>query len=124
MRTRIKTIVNKFAISNHTALILGVLALGSYLKLICEYELRSLPNKKAGGAKDHGKNYMKVRPPQVRHLLRNPLSKQNKKLNAIFTFLLIIFEIFQLCSRIRYCLVVKNTTDILRTKEMLHFELS
>ena len=45
LRTWIKTTVNKFAISNHTALILGVHALRSYLKLICEYELHSLPNK-------------------------------------------------------------------------------
>ena len=36
LRTWIKTIVNKFAISNHTALILAVHALRSYLKLICE----------------------------------------------------------------------------------------
>ena len=69
LRTSINTIVNKFAISNHTALILGVHALGSYLKLICEYEVHSLPNKKASGAKDHGKNYIEVRPPLVRHLL-------------------------------------------------------
>ena len=34
LRTWIKTIVNKFAISNHTALILGVHALRNYLKLI------------------------------------------------------------------------------------------
>ena len=54
--TRIKTIVNKFAISNHTALILGVHALRNYLSLICEYELHSLPNKKVSGAKDHGKS--------------------------------------------------------------------
>ena len=33
LRTWIKTIVNKFAISNHTALISGVHALRSYLKL-------------------------------------------------------------------------------------------
>ena len=33
LRTCIKAIVNKFAISNHTALILGVDALRSYLKL-------------------------------------------------------------------------------------------
>ena len=38
--------LNKFAISNHMALILGVHALRSYLKLICEYELHSLPIKK------------------------------------------------------------------------------
>ena len=61
MHTRIKTIVNKFAISNHTALILGVHALRKYLKLICEYELNSLPNKKVSGTMDHGKNYIKFR---------------------------------------------------------------
>ena len=63
-----KTLVNKFAILNHTALILSVHALRSYLKLICEYELHSLPNKKVSGAKDHGKNY---RPLLVRHLKHN-----------------------------------------------------
>ena len=36
----------KFAISNHTALKLGVHAWKSYLKLICEYELHIKPNKK------------------------------------------------------------------------------
>ena len=55
------------------ALILGVHALRSDMKLICEYELHSLPNKKVTGAKDHGKNYIKVRSPLVRHLLRNRL---------------------------------------------------
>ena len=39
--------------SNHTALTLGVHALRSYLKLICEYELHSLKNKKVSSAKDH-----------------------------------------------------------------------
>ena len=34
LRTWIKAIVNKFAISNYTALLLSVHALGSYLKLI------------------------------------------------------------------------------------------
>ena len=69
--TWIKTNVNKFAISNHTALILRVHALRNYVKLICEYELHSLPNKKISGAKDHGKNYIKVRLSLVSHLLRN-----------------------------------------------------
>ena len=73
IRTWIKTNVNKFAISSHTALTLGVHAFRSYLKLICEYELDSLPNKKVSGAKDHGKTYIKVRPPLVHHLLRNCL---------------------------------------------------
>ena len=68
LRTWIET-VNKFSISNHTALILGVHPLRSYLKLICEYELYSLPNKKVSGAKDHGKNYIK--PPLVSHFLCN-----------------------------------------------------
>ena len=57
----------------HTALILGVHAVRSYLNLIREYELRSLPNKKVSGAKDHGKNHIKVRRSLVRHLLRNRL---------------------------------------------------
>ena len=73
MWTWIKTIVNKFAISKQTAFILGVHALRSHLKQICEYELHSLPNKKVSGSKDHGKNCIKVRPPLVRHLLRNCL---------------------------------------------------
>ena len=54
LRTWIETVVNKFAISNHTGLILGVHALRSYLQLICEYELHSLPKKKVNGTKDHG----------------------------------------------------------------------
>ena len=73
LRTCIKTIVNKFAISNHTALILGMHAVRSYLKLICEYELHILPNTKVSAINDHGKNCMKVRPPLVRNLLRNHL---------------------------------------------------
>ena len=73
LRTWIKTIANKLPISNHTALTSAVHALRRYLKLICEYELHSLPNKKVSGAKDHGKKYIKVRPPLVRHLLRNRL---------------------------------------------------
>ena len=71
LRTWIKTIINKFAISNHMALILRVDALRSYLKLICEYELHILLNKKVSVAKDHGKSYINVRPPLVRHLLCN-----------------------------------------------------
>ena len=55
------------------ALKLDVQALRSYLSLICEHELYILPNKKVSTAKDHGKNYMKDRPPLVRHFLRNRL---------------------------------------------------
>ena len=73
LRTWIKTTGNKFAISNHTALILGMHALRSYLKLMYECELHSLPNKKLSVAKDDGKNYIKIRPPLVRHLLRTRL---------------------------------------------------
>ena len=68
LRTWIKTNVNKFAISNHTALKLDVQTLRNYFSLICEYELYILPNKKVGTAKDHGKNYMKDRQPLVRNL--------------------------------------------------------
>ena len=71
--TSIETNVNKFAISNYTALKLDAQTLRSYLRLICKYELYILPNKKVSAAKDHGKNYMKDRPPLVRHLLRNRL---------------------------------------------------
>ena len=71
--TGIETNVNKFAISNHTALKLNVQALRSYLNLIFEYELYILPNEEVSTAKDHGINYMKDRPALVRHLLRNCL---------------------------------------------------
>ena len=57
------TIVNKFAISNHTALISGVRALRSYSKLNCEYDLHSLPNKKLVAQRIMVKNYIKFRPP-------------------------------------------------------------
>ena len=80
---KLKTTVNKFAISNHTALILGVHALrshlkplellcatstntalklgikglGSHLNLTSEYESHILSNTQLGTAKDHGENY-------------------------------------------------------------------
>ena len=60
--------VDKFFISTYMALKLGIQALGSYLKLTCEYELHILSNTKVGASKDPGKNYIKVRPPLVRHL--------------------------------------------------------
>ena len=37
------------------------------------YELHILSNANVSAAKDHGESYMKVRPPLVRHLLRNCL---------------------------------------------------
>ena len=73
LRTLIKTNVNKFAISNHDALKLGIQTFRRYLKVSFEEELHILPNAKGSVAKDHGKNIMKVRPPMVRHLLRNRL---------------------------------------------------
>ena len=65
---------------------LGVHALRSYLKLICEYELYSLLNKKVSRTEDHGKNYIKVRPPLVRHLFRN----------CVFKILELLVTIYQL----------------------------
>ena len=68
-----RTLLTKFAISNDTALKLDVQVLRSHLSRICKYELYILPNKKVSTAKDHGKNYMKDRPPLVRHLVHNCL---------------------------------------------------
>ena len=42
LRSWIKTNVNKFATSSHTALKLGTQSLRSYLKVTCEYELQIL----------------------------------------------------------------------------------
>ena len=44
-------------------------ALRNYLKLSCEYELHIVPNTEVSTTEDHGKNYMKVRPPMVRRHL-------------------------------------------------------
>ena len=66
-----QTPTHKFAVSSCTALKLGKQIFRSYFQLIFEYELHILPNTKVGAVKDHGKNYMKVRPPLARHLLRN-----------------------------------------------------
>ena len=68
LRTWIKTNVNNFAIWSQTVCKLDKQALRNYLKLTCEYELHILPNTKVSAAKDHGKNYMKVRQSVVRHL--------------------------------------------------------
>ena len=68
LRNRIKAKVNKFGISNHTALQLAIQALRSYLNQTCKYELHILSNTKVIAAMDHGENYMKIRPPLVRHL--------------------------------------------------------
>ena len=68
------TNVNKFAILRHTVLTLGTQNLGSYVRLTCgEYELDIVSTAKVSLAKDHGENYMKLRPFRVRHLLRNCL---------------------------------------------------
>ena len=44
--------------------------LKDHLDLSCEYEPYTLSNTNVGTAKDHGKNYTKVRSLPVRHLLR------------------------------------------------------
>ena len=69
--TLVETNVNKFAISNHADLKLHVHALS---EVNCKYEFYFLPNRKVNAAEDHGENYIKDRPPLVRHLLRNGLS--------------------------------------------------
>ena len=70
---------------------LGVHALRSYLKLICEYEPHSLPNKKVGVAKGHHKNCIKLRPTLVRHLLRNrPLNRLSGALYTAVIHLLLL----------------------------------
>ena len=68
LRNRIKTNVNKFGISNNTTLKLAIHALRSSLYQTCKYELHTLSDTKVSATKDHGENYMKVRPPLVRHL--------------------------------------------------------
>ena len=67
-----KTKVNKFPISNHTGLKLGIRTLRGYLKLTCECEFHILPNK-SYCRKESCEKFMKVRPTLVRHLLRNRL---------------------------------------------------
>ena len=67
-RTIVKTHLNKFAISSHTALKLATKDQRWNLKIIYEYKLDILPNTKVSVAKDDGKNYLKVKPPLVRHL--------------------------------------------------------
>ena len=43
------------------------------MKLTCEYEVDISSNTKVSLVKDHGKNYMKLRPFLARHLLCNDL---------------------------------------------------
>ena len=47
--------------------------LKDHLDLRCEYEPNTLPNTNVGAAEGHGKNYIKVKPPLVCHLVRNYL---------------------------------------------------
>ena len=49
-----------FAISSYTALKLGMQALISHSKLICEYEPHILINRKFGAAEGHGENYINL----------------------------------------------------------------
>ena len=73
LRTLSEINVKKFAISNHRALKFDAHARISYLRIICQYELYILPNKKVSAAKGHGKNYMEDRPPLIPYLLPNVL---------------------------------------------------
>ena len=50
----IKQLLISLLFQNHMALIIGVHALRVCLRLTCEYELHTLPNRKVGPAKDHG----------------------------------------------------------------------
>ena len=52
---------------------LSMHVLRSYFKLVCKYQLHNLPSTKVSAPKDHGENFMKVRPRLVRHLLNNRL---------------------------------------------------
>ena len=65
--------VHMFSFSNHASLKLGIHVLRGYLRLTCEYELHILPNTKVSAAREHGKNYIKLRPSLICHLLRNRL---------------------------------------------------
>ena len=94
LHNRIKTNINKFGISNHTALKLAIQALRSYLNQTCKYELHTLSDTKFSATKDHGENYMKVRPPLVRHLQRNCLLTLQTILFNIFLVLFSISIIF------------------------------
>ena len=73
MTMLLKTNVNKFAILIHTVLKLGTQNLGSYMRLTCEYDLDILSKTKGSLAKDHGENYMKLRPFLTHHHLHNHL---------------------------------------------------
>ena len=68
-----KANVYKFAVWNRVALKSGIHALRSYMELTCENELHIFSNTKVSAAKDHGKNYMNVWLPLVRHLVSNRL---------------------------------------------------
>ena len=70
---KLKQTLISLLLSHHKALKIDIQTLRSYLKLIHEYDLHTLPNTKVSAEKDHGESYMNVRPPLVRHLLRNPL---------------------------------------------------
>ena len=79
LSTWIKTIVNKFAISNYTALILSVHVLRSYLKLISEYELHklhSLPNKKS----------------MAQRIMVKTTSRSDRSWSAIFCVLIVCYQ--------------------------------
>ena len=77
-------------------------------KLTCEHEFHTLPNTKVSTAKDHGEYYMKVRPPLVRHLLRNSLFSQDDDFWTVFRLVKSIY-------------VKELTTDIKAMKRMKEY---
>ena len=93
LRTWVKTIVNKFAISNPSALILRVHALRSHLKLICEYELHSLPNKKL----------------VAQRIMVKTTSKSNRPWSSIF-YVIVYLLGYKIRTVLRHVLGLKPTT--------------
>ena len=73
MHASIKTNVNKFAFFKSFGFEISYTGSEIPFEAYCEYELHISPNTKVNTAKDHGDDYMKVRPPFVHHLLRNRL---------------------------------------------------
>ena len=59
--------VNNFVICNCTSLRSITETKESNLKATGEFEFHISPNKKVSIAKDHGKNYIPIRPPLVNH---------------------------------------------------------
>ena len=79
------------------------------MRLTCDCEPHSLPNTKVSIAKDHGKNYIKVRPLLVRHLLRNRLQS-----NLVYDCLILSWVEFMtnsLCQKLPPRVTKQNLTE-------------